>query len=84
MLGPQQLGGAARRQLAAWERIAENWEIYRASGSRVIRCAACFKGVMLFADESGRRYRYTPDEELAHIVLHLRNHHQDLDPDPAP
>ena len=69
-------------QLAAWMRLAEGWESsVDAEGIR--RCCACGKGIMLETDSSGRAFRYTPDQILALTVLHLRNHHADLDPDKA-
>ena len=69
--------GAA--QLAAWEKIAAGWEILREG--RVYRCADCDAGVALAADGHGKDYTYTADDFRAHIVLHLRNRHPDLDPD---
>ena len=67
----------AEAQLAAWQVIAADWPVTGPSGL----CGVCGKGVILRADAQGRPYRYTPEQVLAHIVLHLRSHHPDLDPD---
>ena len=81
----------AERQLAAWEALAEDWPVShdaqydRAVASserdRAYRCGDCGKGVALAFDEHGGRYLYTDAEWRALVVLHLRNHHVDLDPD---
>lgn len=78
MLGSNDLGPVARSQLAAWEDMALAWTLYK--GLLTDRCASCDKGVILRVDGYGRPYRYTRDQELALIVLHLRNFHADLDP----
>jgi len=74
----------AERQLAAWQQIAKGWLVDDAmpadDGQLVDRCRACGKGIALAADAYGNLYRYHRDEYLALIVLHLRNHHADLDP----
>jgi len=75
------LGGMApqaQRQLAAWQAIADEWAyVYT---DRTWRCIPCGKGIALAEDESGRLYHYTQEQFTALIVLHLRNHHADLDP----
>jgi hypothetical protein len=72
----------AERQLAAWEVIANEWPMWEDTSEQcVLRCKACGKGVLLIHDEAGRIYRWTPEQWRAQIVLHLRNHHADLDPD---
>lgn len=48
---------------------------------RSMCCDECGKGVWLATDIHGKLYHYTEDDRIAHIVLHLRNHHPDLDPD---
>lgn len=73
------LAPLAAAQLAAWEKIAADWEC-REEG-RVLRCAACGTGIMLTADGAGRPYRWTGEQALAMTVLHLRARHPDLDPD---
>ena len=82
MPGPRNL---AAGQLAAWEKLAAGWETtdWRAAGTvQFVRlCDRCGHGIMLVTDRDGRQYQYSPDQELALIVLHLRSHHQDLDPD---
>ena len=50
----------------------------------VWRCADCGKGVYLDRDELGRTYTWTAEQKTAQVVLHLRNHHPDLDPDKTP
>lgn len=69
----------AERQLAAWQRIAETWPVHLEKP--VWRCNACGKGIALSHDTYGHGYHYGIDQWLALIVLHLRNHHPDLDPD---
>jgi hypothetical protein len=80
----------AERQLAAWQAIAADWPVSHdaqhgrdtamSAHNRAWRCGDCQKGVALAYDDSGRRYQYTDEQWLALIVLHLRNHHPDLDP----
>lgn len=68
----------AAAQLAAWQQLAEDWPA-RIDG-RVVRCGECGKGIRLLRDATGRMYLFTHVEALAMTVLHLRNHHPDLDP----
>ena len=81
MLGPGGIAPLAAAQLAAWQQIAERWPLTLSAGGRTRLCQSCGKGVYLETDEHGVPYRYTPAERTAHIVLHLRAHHADLDPD---
>ena len=83
-----QLSHVATGQLAAWEAIARGWPVSHdthfndAHGKdRSYRCVDCRKGVALALDDAGHRYQYTDEQWLALVVLHLRNHHGDLDPD---
>lgn len=71
--------GIAETQLAAWRRIADTWPYWVIDGVR--RCEKCGTGIMLEIDSSGRKFAYSADEIAALTVLHLRNHHPDLDPD---
>jgi hypothetical protein len=86
----------AERQLAAWQRIAENWPVSHDAQhpvtepdpdadvygrDRSYRCGACEGGIALAVDGAGKRYLYTETQWMALVVLHLRNHHADLDPD---
>ena len=90
MYGGGGLAPRARSQLAAWEEIAAGWPLYGDRGpapgalSRVELCRLCDRGVILIRDEQYRPYEYTDEQRLALIVLHLRNHHPDLDPDTGP
>lgn len=78
-------------QLAAWERLAEDWPVSHdaqhgadsatSQRDRAYRCGDCGKGVALAFDLQGVRYLYTETQWMALLVLHLRNHHADLDPD---
>ncbi len=77
-----QIAPVAAGQLAAWEKIAEDWPL-AVDEEGVARCKACGQGVILWLDEHHRPYRYTRDEVMALTVLHLRNHHPELDPDPS-
>lgn len=75
----------AERQLWAWQKIAEDWpslEHHAEKDSKVVvaRCQ-CGKGVLLVTDSAGRLFSYTRDQWLALLVAHLRNHHQELDPE---
>jgi hypothetical protein len=91
MLEPPQLSYVAVNQLAAWEKLAEDlpvshdaqYDRARASSERdrSYRCGDCGKGIALAIDEQGAHYRYTHEQWLALVVLHLRNFHEDLDPD---
>lgn len=83
-----QISYVATSQLAAWEDIARTWPVSfdaqytdAMRRDRAYRCADCRKGVALALDLAGRRYQYTDEQWLALVVLHLRNHHPDLDPD---
>ena len=67
------------QQLAAWMKLAEHWPC-DLTDDGVRRCTLCGKGIMLVTDSSGRPFRYTPEQVDALTVLHLRNHHADLDP----
>lgn len=71
--------GIAETQLAAWTDLARDWPAHIDSDG-VSRCGRCGKGIMLWVDSSGAVFRYTVDQALALTVLHLRNHHADLDP----
>lgn len=69
-------------QLAAWEKLAEEWQdriLLDEEG--VGRCDECGKGVILWLDRNMLPYRYTHEQVIAQTVLHLRNHHPGLDPD---
>lgn len=68
----------AAHQLAAWMQLAADWPSEVAEGVR--RCTGCGKGIMLLTDSGGRLFLYTEAEKNALTVLHLRNHHADLDP----
>ena len=83
-----QLGYQAVDQLAAWEEIARGWLVSHDAQhndalrrDRTYRCVECGKGVALALDSKGATYQYTQEQWLALVVLHLRNHHGDLDPD---
>ena len=69
----------AERQLAAWVMIAADWPTV--IDERVVRCQACGGGIRLLKDVTGVMYQFDPAQVLALTVLHLRNHHPDLDPD---
>ena len=73
------LAPLAANQLAAWERLADTWIWHE--DNRVARCGDCGKGIFLAVDQLGHRYLYTHEQVLMLTVLHLRNHHADLDPD---
>lgn len=79
----------AERQLAAWQAIAETWLVSHDAqysgpscpGDPSWRCGDCGTGIALAFDSQGKRYVYTDEQWLALVVLHLRNHHAELDPD---
>jgi hypothetical protein len=75
------MGTLAERQLAAWEAIAEDWPAV--IDGRVVRCAECGMGIRLLTDIAGVMFTFTHEQMLALTVLHLRNFHPGLDPDPA-
>jgi hypothetical protein len=87
MLEQPRLSYVAAGQLAAWEKLAEDWPVsydaqYGGPGSdRSYRCGDCGKGIALVFDDHGGQYQYTAAQWLALVVLHLRNHHPGLDPD---
>lgn len=70
--------GLAAAQLAAWEKLADDWAWQLED--RVARCCQCGKGIVLLNDSHGSPYWYTHEQWLALVVLHLRSHHADLDP----
>ena len=70
-------------QLAAWQEIAETWPV-ALDEDGIGRCSACGKGVILWLDPNGHPFLYTHEQVMAQTVLHLRNHHPDLDPDRPP
>jgi len=69
----------AERQLAAWQAIAADWPA-PVDDEGVGRCERCGKGILLWTDPQARPFRWSREEVLALTVLHLRNHHTDLDP----
>lgn len=76
-----ELAPVAVAQLAAWEKLAETWQAKIALDEEGVgRCGDCGKGVLVWIDRRGKPYRYTHEQVLALTVLHLRNHHADLDP----
>ena len=79
MLGPSGLAPLAVAQLAAWEDIAREWTTYADPPMR--RCVSCHGGIWRETDGAGTAYRFTPEQQLAQIVTHLRARHSDLDPD---
>jgi hypothetical protein len=82
MLGqPPGIAALARMQLAAWEQIADDWPVSLERDTW--RCGDCGGPVALALDAAKRTYQYTGEQFRALIVLHLRNHHADLDPDVA-
>jgi len=85
MLDRPGIAPLAMRQLAAWEDLAGRWplELDSACHPWVWRCARCpsGKGVFLATDDQGSRYRWTAQQRIQMITLHLRNHHLDLDPE---
>lgn len=70
----------AERQLAAWQAIARTWDA-RDCQQTVRVCNGCKLGMYLVTDQTGIPYQYTDDELLTMVVLHLRNHHMELDPE---
>ena len=78
MMPSGELAPMIMRQLAAWETIAKDWPV--SLDAETHRCGDCGKGIALALDGLKRPYRYTREQFLALVVLHLRNHHADLDP----
>lgn len=85
MLEPPVLSYVARDQLAAWEGLARDWATVAmldpGTQLRHERCSSCWQSVYRITDEQGHAYRYTPEQKLAAVVLHLRQAHAYLDPD---
>jgi len=81
---PDGLAALARQQLAGWDAIAESWPVSLEGGSssdaNTWRCGDCGGSVALSEDGMKRPYRYTAEQFRALVVIHLRNHHEDLDP----
>ena len=73
------LAPLARMQLAAWEALADGWQVSREQD--VYRCVTCTHGVALACDAYGHDYQYTGEQWRGLVVLHLRAKHPDLDPD---
>ena len=80
MLEPAKLSHVATGQLAAWEKIAEDWPDYHDKAT-VQRCVSCQVAIYRVADINGQPYTYTDEQRLALVVAHLRQAHMDLDPD---
>ena len=80
-----ELAPLARSQLAAWEQLAAAWAVYADtdpdSGIQVARCVSCHVGIWRLTDEAGNGYRYSAEQIKALKVAHLRQAHQDLNPD---
>lgn len=86
MLEPSVISSVALGQLAAWEDIARDWATVEGTDAEfpnvvMVRCASCFGGLYRGTDDTGRPYHYTPEQQLALVVAHLRQAHMDLDPD---
>lgn len=85
MLEPPVISYVARNQLAAWEELARNWATVAlldpGTAVRVERCSSCWQCVYRITDEHGHAYRYSDEQKLAAVVLHLRQAHAYLDPD---
>jgi hypothetical protein len=75
----------ARTQLAAWEDLARDWIAYYDpepdTAVAIARCVSCHTGLWRITDEAGHDYQYTAAQMLALKVAHLRQAHQELDPD---
>lgn len=71
----------AAAQLAAWEKIARDWELVTMPGQEHARCHKCGQSVIRLYDDGKRVYQYTPESKLALTVAHLRQAHPELDPD---
>jgi hypothetical protein len=82
MIGPRGIAPLALRQLAAWEELAATWPLVsvQRDGRQVMICPECGIGIWLATDPRGGTYRYTDEEKQAHIVLHLRTRHPDMEP----
>lgn len=85
MLEPAVISYVARDQLAAWEKLAEDWATValRDPGTEIRheRCSSCWQSIYRITDEQGHAYRYSDEQKLAATVLHLRQAHAYLDPD---
>ncbi len=79
MPGPGRLAPLALGQLAAWQQIAATWPLRIGDGH--LRCAPCLGPVLAVFDANSTPYVLTPQQVTDATVLHLRNHHEDLDPD---
>ncbi len=79
MLGPSGLGALARVQLAAWQQIAMSWPVQ--VEQHHLRCRECKGQILTIADKDGFLYTLTPQHVLDATVMHLRQCHEDLDPD---
>ena len=79
------LAPVSRTQLAAWEDLASTWAVYcdtdPDTGVQVARCVSCHVGIWRITDEAGNGYRYDATQVKALKVAHLRQAHQDQDPD---
>lgn len=69
----------AQKQLAAWRRYAEDWEVY--ANDEHVRCAECHQSIIRLADRNGTRYEYSAEDQWAMLVAHLRQNHPDVERD---
>lgn len=83
----------ARMQLAAWQELALTWTVYygvltdprevdkpvKEDQAKHAFCGACQVSIYQVTDQDGREFAYEPGQELAMIVMHLRNRHRDLE-----
>ena len=86
MLEPPTISPVAAAQLAAWEKLAVDWTFVEGIDSefptvKMLRCASCFGGIYRLTDDTGTAYQYSPEQQLALTVAHLRQSHLELDPD---
>jgi hypothetical protein len=84
-LSTLELPPADAARLAAWEDLARGWATLRFydvdAAAWNERCASCLGGIYRVTDPNGKPYPYSDADKLALVVAHLRQSHQDLDPD---
>ncbi len=81
MLGPSGLGALAQQQLAAWQQIAMSWPVALSRIQGGLRCVDCDGLVTRLIDSGDIAYHVSAQQILDATVMHLRQRHEDLDPD---
>ena len=81
MIGPSGIAPLALHQLAAWQRLAQDWPVHATDedGQIKLACGHCGAGMVPLRNETGD-YHYPLQHFTNATVLHLRQRHADMEP----